>query len=134
MKSNIICFFTLVCITKDVPAEDHISYQSCAEFIQNFDTIYEGRDKDLYPRGNPMKVSTPSNVEFPSRYTFTEDSDGVKTWSGYVFHRETTSDYDSYCDSALSLFTGNSTSPGNVRDIAQNIDKFGLPGSCCRKQ
>ena len=71
-------------------------------------------------------------VRYPEVYTFQKSPNGVFTWDGYNFFGSGTS--PSYCDTALSLLAGNSTSHGVLRDIAQEVTTKGpdyMPGSCC---
>eukprot|EP00956_Cyclotella_meneghiniana_P018120 scaffold29932_cov35-Cyclotella_meneghiniana.AAC.1 len=35
-----------------------LSYNTCQEFIEGFDHLYEGRDKSVFPHSNPMKRET----------------------------------------------------------------------------
>ena len=38
----------------------------------------------------------------------------------------------SNCEKSIGLLAGSETSIGTIRNIADNIEKYGLPGSCCR--
>lgn len=85
-------FFCIVLHCTTVPKES-LGYDVCSEFAVQFDRMYEGRDVNKYPLGNPMLINlaepvhdlTNTNtilnrVQFPVRYNFPQDSQtGVVT-------------------------------------------------------
>ena len=63
-----------------------LSYDTCAEFVTEFDRLYEGRSTEDYPLNNPMLLNSSSTVheqsdyklifdraQFPTRYNFPQD-------------------------------------------------------------
>ena len=82
-----------------------VSYKTCAEFATAFDEIYQHRDTDIYPQGNPMlrdpnvelNATMSSNdilgqLKFPTAAVLHQDaSSGIKT-----FHNYSIRDFDNF--------------------------------------
>ena len=97
IRCLLICTYislTSYCV-RFVPATcSPLSYDTCEEFIRQFDRLYAGRDLSVYPLTNPMvkgdRVHAQTeleidNVQFPIGYTFPQDvSTGVidRSFSG----------------------------------------------------
>ena len=97
IRCLLICTYislTSYCV-RFVPATcSPLSYDTCEEFIRQFDRLYAGRDVSVYPLTNPMvkgdRVHAQTeleidNVQFPIGYTFPQDvSTGVidRSFSG----------------------------------------------------
>ena len=86
---------------------------SCAQFLADFDTIYDHRDKAKYPLGSPMvKPNLPAQqrMQVPIQYKFEIDKEGrVGSWQG-TFENYTMGVFDPNF-STCGLFPGSKPEP-----------------------
>ena len=63
--------------------EHRVSYETCKVFIQEFETLYAGRNESEYPYSNPMRYDPALPIDadggmilFPTKYNFEQDMYG----------------------------------------------------------
>jgi len=124
---------------------DYVSYKSCAQFLEDFDTIYDHRDKAKYPLGNPMvKQNLPAQqsssdgngyeiferMQFPIQYKFDIDEEGrVGSWQG-TFENYTIAEIPP-SSSGCGQFPGSKPEPAVFTDQTTPYGKVDQPCYSC---
>ena len=56
----------IVSIFKSIATLEPLSYNTCRDFVTQFDHLYEGRNKTIYPHSNPMKKLPNKKLNYTS--------------------------------------------------------------------